>query len=71
MDSNNITTVSPGAINATISAPLLTAVFAPEAEDQEWVDHLQNGFIGDILACLSITMAVISTTASDGTVTVS
>jgi hypothetical protein len=67
MDSNNI--IPPG--NTTISAPLLTAVFAPEGQDQEWVDNLKKGFIGDILACLSITMAVISTPAADGTVVVS
>jgi hypothetical protein len=49
-----------------ISAPLLTAVFVPKTEDEEWVGHLKKGFIGDILACLSITMAVASTPAADG-----
>jgi len=58
---NNKNTTTGGAT----SVPFAT-FFVPTAEQQEWVDHLKNGFVGDILACLSITMAIKCTPVADG-----
>jgi hypothetical protein len=62
MDTINKSTPCSGAA----SVPFAT-LFVPAPDQQEWVDHLKNGFVGDIVACLSITMAVTRSSAADGT----
>lgn len=76
MDSNNTNNTSithqpdngsPAPASGAATVPLVAAAFKPTPVELEWVDLFQKGFVGDILACISIALAITSTPDADGT----
>lgn len=72
MDSNNTNNTSiarqPNGSPALATATIPLAAFKPTPVELEWVELFQKGFVGDILACISIAFAINSTPDADGAV---
>lgn len=49
---------------STITAPAF--VFQPTAEQNEWFEYFDSAFVGGVLDCLSITMALANTPGTPG-----
>ena len=44
--------------SSSTTSPSTTCEFLPTTKQQRWVKHFQNGFIGNVIQVLSITMAL-------------